>query len=309
VEILHIDDQIVVLCKPAGLGVTPERNASHDNPAAAPDTLTNRLWHYLLTLAQTTAAAAEYAPAAVAAPAPAAVATDPRAARPFIVHRLDRDVSGVIVYARTAAAHRDLSLQFERHEVVKIYLGVVAGELKPRDGVIDLPIGPLPKPNHRTRGRIFPNAPGAKAARTAYRTLGTFAPTTVDVANLPVASPAAVVAAYAAASSSTHPGASLVELTPATGRRHQLRVHMAAQGHPLIGDPLYAKKTAGSQWPEALTQAGHPPRVALHASRLEFRHPASPTGPAVRFHAPLPDDIQALVTLLRGSARGPKIDE
>lgn len=271
IDLIHLDDQIVVLHKPAGLPVTPERTAvAGDQP---PDTLTNRLWHYLTQLpaapggpAAAPAAETGSAEASVlgAAPTPSEMEAP---GRPFIVHRLDRDVSGVIVYARTAEAHRHLSLQFEQHTVRKIYLGIVAGCPDPAAGEINLAIGPLPKPNHRTRGRIFVNAPGAKAALTRYRTMAAF------------------------------PEQALLELTPTTGRRHQLRVHLAAREHPLVGDGLYAKNREDARWPEVLVAAGHRPRVALHASRLHFRHPAD--NREIQFSAPLPEALQKLLNHLR----------
>lgn len=130
--------------------------------------------------------------------------TDPDPERPGLVHRLDRDTSGLLVIARTAAAKTALQQQWRHRAVHKTYQLLVVGRPEPAEAVIDLPLGP--DPAHPLQRRVIPQG---KPARTRYRTL----------------------AAY--------PGYTLLEAYPETGRTHQLRVHFAALGHPIAGDTLY----------------------------------------------------------------------
>lgn len=159
----------------------------------------------------------------------------------LLVHRLDRDTSGVMVFALTAHAQRHLGLQFEKRYTKKTYLARVAGRLARKTGTIDLPLivdwpnRPLQKVDHQA----------GKPALTEWR----------------------VVRASDAESR--------VQLYPRTGRSHQLRVHMLALGHPILGDPLYAPETAEAY-----------PRMMLHALELRFRHPDG--GAGVKFRAKPP---------------------
>ena len=184
------------------------------------------------------------------------------AARPGIVHRLDKDTSGVLVVAKTERAHLRLSLAFRRREVEKRYLAVCFGVPAARDGVVEAPIG-----RHATERKRMAVVSGGRQARTLFRVVDRFV------------------------------GTSLVECRPVTGRTHQIRVHMAHAGHALVGDPLYA----GRQWrnlPDARHQAACRdfPRQALHAWRLAFDHPVS--GDRVECQAPIPPDLQALLDVL-----------
>jgi len=154
-----------------------------------------------------------------------------------LVHRLDRDTSGVMVFARSAAAQRDLGRQFERREVAKRYVARLAG-LPPAAGRLDLPLA-ADWPRRPAQTVCFA---AGRAARTRWRVLG------------------------------LEPGGARVALAPETGRSHQLRVHMAALGHPILGDPLYGGPPA--------------PRMMLHAERLTLRHPDS--GARVSFAVPAP---------------------
>ncbi len=167
-----------------------------------------------------------------------------RAAFPdaLLVHRLDRDTSGVIVFARTRLAQRHLGWQFERRQVGKGYVARVWGDMPGAAGRIDLPLA-CDWPN---RPRQMVCRSHGKSAVTDWR----------------------VVAREAAATR--------VALAPLTGRSHQLRVHLAALGHPILGDAFYAP-------PEALAAAG---RLQLHAERIGFRHPDG--GAWVEFAAPAP---------------------
>jgi 23S rRNA pseudouridine1911/1915/1917 synthase len=177
--------------------------------------------------------------------------------RPGIVHRLDQGTSGVIVVARTARAYARLSRAFAAREVQKRYLAIVYGAPRPPDGTIEAPIG-----RHREKRKEMAVVPGGRPAKTGYRTLGSQA------------------------------GIALVELDLATGRTHQIRVHLKYIGHPLVGDPLYGE----ARW-KGLPRPVQPllrdfPRPALHAWRLRFPHPA--TEESMAFEAPVPEDLREL---------------
>lgn len=182
--------------------------------------------------------------------------------RPGIVHRLDKETSGVIIIAKSETAFQSLSEQFSQREVKKYYKALIAGIPQPPEGTVDEPIGRHPV--HRTR--MACRADG-RQARTDYVVLE------------------AIGAAVA-----------LVDLRIHSGRTHQIRVHMKHLGHPLLGDAVYGYKPA--RVPGAV-EAPLPgiPRVMLHAARLEFRHPVS--GEAQVIEAPLPEDFNALVDALR----------
>jgi 23S rRNA pseudouridine1911/1915/1917 synthase len=177
--------------------------------------------------------------------------------RPGIVHRLDLGTSGALVVARTAAAYARLSRAFATREVGKLYLGIAYGALTPPAGTIEAPIG-----RHPQRRQEMAVRTAGRPARTGYRTL-------------------------AAAG-----GLSLLEMDLATGRTHQIRVHLKHAGHPLAGDPVYGE----ARWkglPRAVQGAlKEYPRPALHAWRIAFRHPA--TGAPLAFEAPVPEDFTRL---------------
>ena len=159
----------------------------------------------------------------------------------LLVHRLDRDTSGVMVFGLTPHAQRHLGLQFEKRQTKKTYLARVAGRLEPKTGTVDLPLivdwpnRPLQKVDHET----------GKPAVTDWRVM------------------------------KASDAESRVKLFPQTGRSHQLRVHMLALGHPILGDPLYAPETADQY-----------PRMMLHAEELRLRHPDGGEGVKFRVAAP-----------------------
>jgi len=185
-------------------------------------------------------------------------------ARPGIVHRLDRDTSGVLLVARTAAALAALARQFHDRTVEKRYLAVVHGRLARERGMIDRPIGRAPRARRMSvRGRR------PRAAVTRFEVLERFGVAT------------------------------LVALYPETGRTHQLRVHLAAAGHPVVGDRVYGPR-AQARAPAVLAAFG---RQALHAEAITFTHPTS--GQRITVRAPLPRDMADLVTALRAGAAGP----
>jgi 23S rRNA pseudouridine1911/1915/1917 synthase len=176
-------------------------------------------------------------------------------ARPGIVHRLDRDTSGVMVIARTPAALDHLARQFHDRTVAKRYLAIVAGTIRRDALVLDAPIGrhPAERKKMSTRARVH------RPALTRVRVLERFA------------------------------SATLVEAAPETGRTHQIRVHLAAQGYPILGDTVYGRRRP----PAAASIA----RQALHAAALTLTHPA--TGERMTFTAPLWEDMMNLLQRLR----------
>jgi RluA family pseudouridine synthase len=187
--------------------------------------------------------------------------------RVYVVHRIDRDASGVVVFALDAAAHRAASLAFEHRKVDKRYLAFVAGALEPAAGRLDTPLHPARK--GKTRPARAGEA-GAQAAATDYVTRRRF--TLADRA------------------------LSLVEARPETGRHHQIRVHLRAAGAPILFDPLYGR----GLMPEALKQAPCS-RLALHAERLEL--PAADGSGRLAIEAPLAPDLVALGAWLEAHAR------
>ncbi len=177
-------------------------------------------------------------------------------ARPGIVHRLDRDTSGVMVIARTPAALERLARQFHDRTVAKRYLAVVRGVVRRDALVIDAPIGRHPT----ERKKMSTRTRRGRAALTRVRVLERFA------------------------------GATLVEAAPETGRTHQIRVHLAARGHPIVGDAVYGGARRGQDATPLIA------RQALHAASLAVTHPE--TGTRLQLVAPLwPDMARLLVTL------------
>jgi 23S rRNA pseudouridine1911/1915/1917 synthase len=174
--------------------------------------------------------------------------------RPGIVHRLDKDTSGLIVVAKGDAALRDLQAQFKGREVQKAYLALAEGQVSPPTGSIDAPIGRDP----RARKKMAVIQRGGRESQTEYRVLETYDEHT------------------------------LVEAHPLTGRTHQIRIHLAFIGHPIVGDPVYGFRK----------QRVKAPRLFLHAARLAFRLPA--TGERREFESPLPDDLARVLERLRG---------
>jgi 23S rRNA pseudouridine1911/1915/1917 synthase len=225
--IRYRDDHLVVVAKPAGLVVHP--GAGHTT-----GTLVDAL----------RAAGVPLAPAG---------GDD----RPGIVHRLDRDTSGLLVVASTDAAYRGLVALLQRRAVTRRYLALVDGTPAAPTGRIEAPIGRDPR--HRTR---FATVPEGKPATTRYTTA-----TTGDVAGRPVA---------------------LLVCRLETGRTHQIRVHLEAIGHPVVGDPVYGPRPA-------LAERLGLTRPFLHAARLAFPHPV--TGEPVDLLEPLPEELLTAVAV------------
>ena len=259
-DIVFEDEMLLVINKPVGLLVHPG--------AGNPDkTLVNALLHHC----------------------PDSLSGIGGVARPGIVHRIDKDTSGLLIVAKTDVAHQKLAVQLENRSLSRRYQALVWGLPNPNNGEINAPIGRDPKNRQRmcvtsgaplTRGQMEDGAPvilgAGKEAITNYQ----------------------LVEAYGTL-------VSLVECKLQTGRTHQIRVHMKHVGHPLIGDKTYGSRK-GNQLrfhDEAVVQALKDfPRQALHARALEFIHPGS--NEKMRFECPLPDDIQTLKDLLLNATRG-----
>jgi len=184
--------------------------------------------------------------------------------RPGIVHRLDKDTSGVLVVAKDDPAHRSLSDQFRKHTAERRYMGIVFGQLSD-EGQVDAPVGR--HPTHRKKMSARPRR--GREARTHWRVLERFRSFT------------------------------LAEFRLETGRTHQIRVHLSSIGHPILGDPLYGgRKRMASVESLSLRQGlQRLRRQALHAASLGFVHPA--TGETLKFDSSLPEDILEAVGLLR----------
>jgi 23S rRNA pseudouridine1911/1915/1917 synthase len=194
------------------------------------------------------------------------------ARRPGIVHRLDKGTSGLIVLAKTQAAYDGLTAQLARRTVSRRYLALAQGALRRADGVVDAPIGRDPR--SRIRMAIVPEGRGKRAV-THYRVLERFG------------SGASAV--------------SLLECRLETGRTHQIRVHVASLGHPLLGDDTYrGRRAAPAGDPLLADLVSELGGVALHAAGLAFTHPV--TGAAMSFACPSPQRIERIMSHLRNRA-------
>jgi 23S rRNA pseudouridine1911/1915/1917 synthase len=254
----HEDDALLVVDKPAGMVV-------HPAPGAERGTLVN----------------------ALLAHCGESLAGIGGERRPGIVHRIDKDTSGLLVVAKTQAAHDALAQQFAAHEIERRYAAICRGaplRADPRlaglPGVTFEPAGTV-----RIETRIDRH-PRERTRMAVVRARGRRAVTRL-----------AVRERFGAAE---RPAAALLDCRLETGRTHQIRVHAAHIGHPLVGDPLYGRRARGA--PAGLAREAEAalaafPRQALHAARLGFRHPA--TGETLVFESPLPDDMQNLLDILR----------
>jgi 23S rRNA pseudouridine1911/1915/1917 synthase len=231
-NIVYEDDHLLVVDKPAGLVV-------HPAPGNPDRTLVN----------------------ALLAHCGASLAGIGGVRRPGIVHRIDKDTSGLMVVAKTELAQHKLSADFAAHRLTRSYLAVTRGVPSPREGTIATRIGR----SRVNRKKMAVVASGGKEAVTHYRVLRALGLR-----------------------------AALVECRLATGRTHQIRVHLTGIGHPLIGDQTYGRgRAVGLPQP-----AQDFPRQALHANLIGFHHPA--TGAYLEFTSALPVDMAALVAILEG---------
>lgn len=239
-DVLHADDEVIVLNKPAGLVV-------HPAPGNRDGTLLNALLHYDPTLE-----------------------TLPRAG---LVHRLDKDTSGVMVVARSLRAHTSLVDQLQSRTMSREYRAVAIGELI-SGGTVNAPIGR--NPNNRKKMAVVHNG---KPAVTHFRILERFG------------------------------GFTYIQVALETGRTHQIRVHLASEGFSLLGDPLYGGRAQrrgkrAPSAPELVSTLSAFRRQALHAFRLSFKHPENQE--TCTFEAPLPDDFSHLLAALRQYAPATK---
>jgi len=231
-DIVHEDEDIIVVNKPAGMVVHPAYGHRTG-------TLVNAVLAHCPDLAGV---------------------GDAR--RPGIVHRLDKNTSGLIIVAKNDLARRHLQRQFKRREVKKVYVALLEGRLEPVRGVIEAPIG-----RDKKRRKRMAVVKGGREAHTEYR----------------------VVEYFDSTRSRSH---TLVEAQPKTGRTHQVRVHFASIGHPLVGDPVYGfrkQRLSGLQ------------RQFLHARTLGFRLPNSDE--YIELTAELPDDLKVVLEELRREGR------
>ncbi len=217
--ILYEDGDLLVIDKPAGLVV-------HPAPGHPAGTLVNAILHHCPDLQGVGGVQ-----------------------RPGIVHRLDKDTSGLLLVAKNDRAHRHLQAQFKDRTIAKTYLALLVGHLEPSRGRIDAPIGR--HPHHRQRMAVLPT--GGREAVTDYEVIDYYS------------------------------GATLVTAHPRTGRTHQIRVHFASLGHPVVGDVVYGPRRDrfGLE------------RHFLHAHRLRFRRPSDEAD--LDFSSPLPPDLQAVL--------------
>ncbi|MDP3017570.1 MAG: RluA family pseudouridine synthase [Deltaproteobacteria bacterium] len=233
--ILYEDSSIIVIDKPAGMVVHPAAGNTSG-------TLVNALLHHCKDLAGINGVL-----------------------RPGIVHRLDRETSGVMVVAKDDEAFHQLARQFKNRLVEKVYLAVAHGIFKQDEGLIDTPIGRHPV----QRKRMSTRTRKGKTAMTRWKVLERFGPLT------------------------------FLEIYPQTGRTHQIRVHLSSLGHPILGDPLYGRKGKPGSIQDAILKecVKRMNRQALHAHRLGFNHPR--TGEKVQFVAPIPQDMEGTLECLR----------
>ncbi|MGH7852751.1 MAG: RluA family pseudouridine synthase [Candidatus Binatia bacterium] len=190
--------------------------------------------------------------------------------RPGIVHRLDKDTSGVMIVAKNMLAYQNLVLQFKNRTVEKEYVALAWGKVMPDKGVIDRPIG-----RHRSDRKKMSSTHFSQRSRRALTEW-------------------TVEQRFALAGATSRAALSLLRLRPRTGRTHQLRVHLADSGHPLVGDRVYGKPRKSA----ARKMLQYPvfesfPRQALHAETLVVSH--ARTGERMKFTAPLPDDFRQLL--------------
>jgi len=245
-DILHEDDDLAIINKPAGMMVHAGAGATDDQRNRG--TLVNALLHHFATLS---AVSGEM--------------------RPGIVHRLDKETSGLIVVAKNDDAHRKLAEQFSRREVHKKYIALVQGWLKKDSGTIAESISR----DRVRRTRMTTRQAGGREAVSHYKVIRR-----VD---------------------SPYGKFTLVEVKIDTGRTHQIRVHMASLGHPVVGDTLYGAARELRPRPNQ-RQAGRAislPRNFLHAAELQLAHPR--TGALIALKSPLPQELQVFLNTLESS--------
>jgi len=251
-DIVFEDAHLIVLNKPAGMAV-------HPAPGSEDGTLVNALLHHCK----------------------GQLSGIGGVERPGIVHRIDKLTSGLLVTAKTEAAHTGLAALFEHHDIERVYVAVTRGAPRPLSGTVDAAIARSQTDRKKMSVHRNPDSPSARRAVTHYKAAETFGVRDKHTRG---------------------PAAALIECQLETGRTHQIRVHMAHIGAPILGDPVYGRPGltalgAGEGHAAALAAVKAMDRQALHAAVLGFVHPV--TGKTHHFEAPLPDDMAALIAALR----------
>ncbi|HEV2690005.1 MAG TPA: RluA family pseudouridine synthase [Bryobacteraceae bacterium] len=249
-DIVYEDDDLAIINKPAGMMVHAGAGATDDQRNRG--TLVNALLNYFATLSSVGGEM-----------------------RPGIVHRLDKETSGLIVVAKNDEAHRKLAAQFARREVKKTYIALVHGWMKKDRGTISAAISR----DRVRRTRMTTRGTGGRDAVSHYSLLRR-----LDTA---------------------FGKFTLVEVKIDTGRTHQIRVHMASMGHPVVGDALYGAPREMRARRGRATDEGAPISLArnfLHAARLELAHPR--TGKQIALESPLPEPLRAFLTRLERDVAG-----
>ena len=236
-SVLYEDAHLIVVDKPAGMAV-------HPAPGTPNGTLVNALLHHCGS----------------------SLSGIGGVARPGIVHRIDKETSGIVVVAKSDAAHQGLSALFAAHDIDRVYVALVRGAPSPPRATIATRIGR----SATDRKKMAVLTSGGREAVTHYATRTVFG-------------------------GQKKPQAARLDCTLETGRTHQIRVHLASRGSPCLGDPVYGSGPPTPAVREAMAQAGLT-RQALHAAVLGFVHPV--TGEALRFESPLPPDMARLEALL-----------
>ena len=237
--VLYEDQHLIVVDKPAGM-------AAHPAPGSESGTLVNALLHHCGD----------------------SLSGIGGVARPGIVHRLDKDTSGVMVAAKTDAAHQGLSALFAAHDLERTYIALTRGAPSPARGTIESRLGRSP----HDRKKMAVLRSGGREAITDYAVARTFG--------------------ESSRASGAKPLAAEVRCTLHTGRTHQIRVHLASKGAPVLGDPVYGAGQPAAPVKAAIAEAGLA-RQALHAAVLGFTHPI--TGKALRFETMPPEDMRRLI--------------
>jgi 23S rRNA pseudouridine1911/1915/1917 synthase len=232
-EFLHQDADIVVINKPPGMVV-------HPSPGHWSETMVHALLASVEDLSQIGGTI-----------------------RPGIVHRLDKDTSGILLVAKNDGAHQELIRQFKSGAIEKTYLAIVAGRMDERSGVIEAPIGRHPV----DRKKMSVHSKSGKRAVTLWRVEKEFGA-----------------------------GASLLQVEIKTGRTHQIRVHLALKNHPVLGDQKYGGKRASASFPEARNLQKLIGRQMLHAWKIGFIHPVSQQ--RISLQAPIPRDMLDVLAAL-----------
>lgn len=221
-DVVYEDEDVLVINKPAGVPVHPSHG--HEN-----DTIVNALLSYFGGVGSLSSIGGER--------------------RPGIVHRLDKDTSGLLIIAKNNGAHTRICEEFAQKEIEKVYEAIVKGDVLPKKGLIERPI----KRSERNRKKFITGENGRRAL-TAYEAI------------------------------ESRGGTTWIRFMPATGRTHQIRVHAASIGHPIVGDTLYARKSSPVEF------------MALVAKQIEITHPT--TGKRMRFSAPYPPHFVTLCEIL-----------